>query len=462
MKILYITNGYPPHRWAGTETYTAGIAEGFAKKGHKVQVLCAGTWDHGDSYWNGVSEDEYNGIPVRRINFNWAKAPDPFHYLYDNPVVADYLTALLNEIEPDVVHVTSCETLSAGVLRVVKDAGIPLVLSLTDFWFLCPRIDLLHGDGYNCDGRTSPAVCLDCKMLTGRLYNQTRKVVPELILFPMLETISRYPSITRMRGFRGLVGDMAGRKSLLKHALTLPDHIVTASNFVREIFLLNGVESEIVVQPYGHDLSWLESYSGKSHSKVVRFGYVGQIIPSKGVHLLLQAMSFLPRNVLDKISLKIYGNLEHTPDYGRQLRGLATQFPNVSFRGTYSHADSAKVFSDIDVLLVPSLWYDFPLVIYEAFATRTPVIATDLGGMAEAIEHEKNGLLFERGNLDALASQISRIVEEPAFLETLHQGISRVKTVHEEVVALLQIYEKLLAFAITGIGLKMQPDPSIR
>ena len=96
-------------------------------------------------------DNTYRDIPVRRINLNWQKSPDPQKYLYNNPAVATFLEDDLNEIKPDVVHVTSCETLSASVLDVVKKANIPLVMSITDFWFLCPRINLLTSQGENCE-----------------------------------------------------------------------------------------------------------------------------------------------------------------------------------------------------------------------------------------------------------------------------------------------------------------------
>lgn len=444
MRILYITNGYPPLRWAGTETYTAGMAEGFLQKGHDVQVLCAGTWNTGSDYWNGISEDVQKGVHVRRINLNWTKSPDPFRYLYDNPVVAEYLGRLLTELMPDIVHFTSCETLSASGLQVVRDAGIPLVLSLTDFWFLCPRINLLHGEGHNCSGQTTAAQCLDCTLLLNRTYRRAKKIVPAAILSPMLGMLSQYPSVTRVRGFRGLMGDMAGRKAFLKRALSLPDHRVTASEFVRGIFLDNGVSSEITVQPYGHDLGWLEGYSGKAESDVIRLGYVGQILDSKGVHLILQAFALLPESLLAKFTLTIYGNLDHTPAYGRQIKEMAAQFPNVRFGGVYPHSESARIFSGIDLLVVPSLWYDFPLVIFEAFATQTPVIATNLGGMAESVNHERSGLLFERGDAGDLARQFERIAGDRGFLERLAGGVPPVKEIGDELDEFERIYQRLL------------------
>jgi glycosyltransferase involved in cell wall biosynthesis len=444
MRILYITNGYKPHRWAGTETYTAGIAEEIAGRGNTAEVLCVGDWEKGNEYWNGVSEDIQNGILVRRVNLNWTKSPDPFGYLYDNPVVAEYLEELLRAGRFDLVHVTSCETLSASVIKVVKRTGLPLVLSLTDFWFLCPRINLLHGDGTNCNGQTGPETCVSCMMQNNRTFQNVKRIVPESMLLPVMDQVGRYPFFTRRRGLRGMLGNMTERKSMLKHALTLPDHRITASNFVRQIFIENGVKVPIHIQPYGHDLGWLSSYGGKSKSNVLRLGYIGQIINSKGVHLILQAFSRLSKAGLDKVSLIIYGNVNHTPSYGQQLRDLASGFPNVSFGGIYPHSESARIFSEIDVLMVPSLWFDFPLIIYEAFATKTPVIATNLGGMAEAVSKNVNGLLFERGDAADLARQIERLLDKTELLGQLRRGIPRVKTVGDEVDELEQKYVELV------------------
>jgi len=264
------------------------------------------------------------------------------------------------------------------------------------------------------------------------------------LLYPMLETISQFPVLTRQRGLRGLAGTMKERKANLKHSLTLPDRVITASKFVKEVFVVNGVTAPITVEPYGHDLSWLQSYQGKSESDKIRFGYVGQLIEAKGVHLILQALSEIPASLLDKLSVAIYGNPNHTPSYGQRLRDLAAKFPNVTFAGTYQHAESGKVFAGIDVLLVPSAWYDFPLIIHEAFATDTPVIATNLGGMAEVVVHNESGLLFERGNVKDLSGQFTRLIMEPGLLKQLRANLPGIKSAREEVSELETIYAGLV------------------
>ena len=443
MRILYIANGYPPHRWAGTETYTAGLARGLQSRGHEVQVLCAGEWEKGSKYWNGYSDEYCGGIPVRRIHVNWIKASDPFRYLHDNPVVAEFLGSYLARVQPDLVHVTSCETLSASVLRVVREMRLPLVLSLTDFWFLCPRINLLRSDDSNCSGLTTAWDCLRCQLRGAKVYRWSRRLLPEQMVARLITALSRHPLLTRQRGLRGMAGEMERRKEFLRAALDWPDCRITASPFVREVYQANGISAPIRVQAYGHDLGWVRNYRGKTATKVVRIGFIGQIVPSKGLHLLFQAARFLQSELGAKFGLCIYGNLQKAAKYGAHILSLAAGMPNVKFCGSYSHEESAAVFSDIDILVVPSLWFDFPLVVHEAFATTTPVIASNLGGMAEAVTHEINGLCFEAGNVSDLAHQLRRVIVEPGLLGRLQAGVPKVKTILEETTELECIYRDL-------------------
>ena len=444
MKILFLTNGYPPHRWAGTETYTAGIADELQKRGHEIQVLCAGTWEGGTSNLNGTTDDQFHSVPVRRLNINWIKATDPFEYLYKNPVIANYLENYIQENKPQLVHVTSCETLSASVLQVLKNAGIPFVLTLTDFWFLCPRINLLKSDGTNCDGMTTPWQCLQCQLLTSKAYLWPKRFLPERLVSSLLMKVSKYPIITRQPGLRGMAGDMHKRKEFLNRAITWPDVRITASSFVRDIFLTNHIQAPITILPYGHDLSWAKGQVAKTKSEILRIGFIGQITYSKGVHLLIKAVNLVNQDYPGKIVLSIYGDTNHSADYSSKLFELTRDSSNIKFCGTYPHDQSAGIFSELDVLVVPSLWYDFPLIIYEAFATKTPVIATNLGGMAEAVKHEVNGLLFERGNANDLKNQLVRLIDEPILLEKLRMEISPVMRIQDHIDQLENIYGNLL------------------
>ena len=102
--------------------------------------------------------------------------------------------------------------------------------------------------------------------------------------------------------------------------------------------------------------------------------------------------------------------------------------------------------NDLDVIVVPSLWYENrPTVIVEAQATGTPVVATRLGGMAELIKHNENGLLFKAGSVKSLTEQLQRLLDEPTLLPQLQSCIQPVPAVEEEMATLISVYESLLS-----------------
>ena len=105
LRIAYLSHFYPPTHNAGIEQATHSLAHGMLDAGHQVSVLCIGNWTSGDSYWQGSQDDNWQGVPVRRLNINWTKAKQPNRYLYDNPVIAEHIRQFLTDFAPDVVHI---------------------------------------------------------------------------------------------------------------------------------------------------------------------------------------------------------------------------------------------------------------------------------------------------------------------------------------------------------------------
>lgn len=441
MKILFLTHFYPPNHIGGTENYTHGLAKGLIEAGHQVNVLCVEEWAQGERYWNGYTDDVYEGVPARRLKLNWTKAPDVNRYLYDNPLMAQYLKTYLAEWQPDIVHVTSCITLSASVIAVARQVGLPVVVTLTDFWFICPRVTLLRGDGKSCDGQVTEWECLECLLNGAKAERWSKRVLPPTTAIKFLGAISKHGGITRLAGLRGMAMDISQRRVVLRRALEEANRVLIASQVALDLFRRNGFLIPIAIVPYGHDLSWLGAYTGKSPSSAVRFGFIGQIAAMKGPQLLIEAF----RNAFEtgKARLFIYGNLDKDPLFSRQLRSLADGCVDIEFRGTYPHAASSQIFADMDVLVVPSLWNDYPLIINEAFATQTPVIASDFGGMSEVVRHEVNGLLFKRGGREDLEAQLKRVIAEPDLLARLRAGIPPVKSMEKSVEEMIAIYDQL-------------------
>lgn len=443
MKILFITNFFLPTHTAGTETYTYGLAREFRDQGHSVRVVCAGTFDAGASHIPEVSTDIVDGINVTRLHFNWERASNIFGALADNDDVGQWFAAHLREERPDIVHVTSCDTLSPRVILVAKEMGLPVIVTLTDFWFLCMRHTLLRGDGSLCGGPESPWGCLSCLAHDAKIYTVPRTMLPEPIVSTALTWASTKPFLTRQHGLRGVLGDVSRRQETVKSALLQADTILAPTKFLREMFVKNGYPPErISVSPYGLDHNWLPPDTEKTPAPGLRVGYLGQIEPLKGVDLLVRAFHQIDTPTA---TLTLHGNHLRNPGYTAELLRWAENDPRIRFAGPFASKERAEVLRNLDVVVVPSRWYEnAPFVIAEAQAMTTPVIAADLGGMAEVVRDGVDGLLFTPDTPEDLARCLRRLIDEPMLLAKLREGIRTPRTTTRDTKELYARYLQLM------------------
>jgi len=192
------------------------------------------------------------------------------------------------------------------------------------------------------------------------------------------------------------------------------------------------------------DLPRLEAARlNKAESPHLRIGYLGQIAWHKGVHVLVEAA----RRIDDpRLSVDIYGDVNHFPDYASRLKRLAEGDARIRLAGTYAGQNEVgKILQELDVIVVPSIWYEnCPNVIQEAFAHRIPVIATNLGGMAEMVSHGKSGLLFRVADAADLTAQLRRLLSDPGLLPALRDGVPAVKTFADEVAEIESVYRRVV------------------
>lgn len=417
---------------------THAIARELSQMGHTVASLSVERWGTGPRYWNGESQTTYEGVAVTRLALNWMRASDPNKYLYANPEVAQYLSAFLQEFTPDVVHVTSCVTLSASVLPTVKHFNLPLILTLTDFWFICPRIKLLRGNGDNCDGHVSARECLRCMLWGTKIYRGLSRLLPDSSVASILCWMARRPILTRQRGLRGMAFDFDDRRSYLRKAVEQCDALITKSAYARKVFLSHGFpEDRLKILPDGENVNWGPVKKSRQPGDLLRVGYIGHVIPAKGVHVLVEAFDLLRRPA----RLLVFGDLKQHPEYVASLRARVAGNPKIEFRGRFEHAAIAEVFREIDVLVVPSIWPEtFCHAVREAFIAGVPVIASDLGALPEAISPGRDGFLFKAGNAADLATYLQRLIDDDSLLQYLVSHIPPVKTVREQAQELLALY----------------------
>ena len=214
---------------------------------------------------------------------------------------------------------------------------------------------------------------------------------------------------------------------------------------MQKLLVDNGAPADKVIRlPYGVRVEQIERSTGKGTNPTLRIVFIGQIFEHKGCHLLVDAVRSLPPEM--NLRLRFYGDLTQSPDYVANLRTRAGNDPRVEFMGRFPNAEVSDILKDSDVLVVPSLWYEnTPLVIYEAMAAGVPVVASNLGGTAEAVKPETNGLLFQNGNTEDLATQLRRLAEDRPLVARLAEKTERPLTIAENVASLEQIYKDVLS-----------------
>lgn len=241
------------------------------------------------------------------------------------------------------------------------------------------------------------------------------------------------------------LGAVRERAGFIGERLGAVDRILAPTRLTRDLLLKNGVGgAKVKVSRYGVDLSGIEGVEpSRNDPPPLRIGFMGTLAPHKGCDLLIKAFRSLPPEA--EVTLTIHGNLERFKRYVRRLRNMAEGDERISFAGAFGREGVGEVLAGMDALAVPSRWYEnAPVVIYEAFAARTPVVATDLGGMSEVVEHGKNGLLFALDDAGDLAKQLRRLYEEPGLLGRLRENPGPVKTVEENMAELEDLYRELL------------------
>lgn len=179
--------------------------------------------------------------------------------------------------------------------------------------------------------------------------------------------------------------------------------------------IANGVEVKNV-KPRVVDPGFHERYAAP-HEKIVYF--VGRLVPEKGVQVLIEA---IPKILMQCPNTKFV--ISGKGPYQEHLQYLAQSLgvnDKVLFTGFTDDDTRNMLFAASSTAVFPSLYEPFGIVALEAMATRTPVIVSETGGLAEVVEHEVDGLKVYAGNVESLAMNIVRILKD----ETLAQRVSQ-------------------------------------
>jgi glycosyltransferase involved in cell wall biosynthesis len=422
-RVLFVSNTYLPDSIGGVEIHIRGLTRALAPS-CDVALFRRGA-DPGQPPF-AVSREQVEGLEVHRLNYLFHDATS-FPMLVSNASIRARFEELLVRLEPDLVHVHHVTCLTTEILDAVRAAGVPLVLSLHDYWMGCPRGQRLTSALNSCE-RVERARCARCYADTWPHF------------FPR-ESEGRRPSEQEWQRAAEAAYDKYHAR--IRAALDCAGTLVVPSEFTRGQFIAYGVPAErLHVVPYGIDPPQSPMRRDAPGSPF-RFGFIGTVFPSKGVHVLLEAFRALPKG---SATLDIHGEdvpYHNDPGYGARVRRQARDLEAVNFHGRYANDRVYGILGSLDALVMPSIWFEtYGIVMREAFLAGVPVIASNLGAMAEGIDHGRSGLLFRRGDAEDLGRKMRELMSDPELWLRLARAEKPILSVRQNAEQLVRLYDE--------------------
>jgi glycosyltransferase involved in cell wall biosynthesis len=433
----------------GTEVYAHTLATALMERhGLQVAVLTRDADPSRPEYETRRAKSD--GMDTLWVN-NTFRAVRSFEEGYRNPTIRALGASFIDEVRPDVAHVHHLTCLSTDLVHELDKRAIPIVFTLHDFWLICHRGQLLDLDYRRCTGpyRSGCKRCIHRESVTpspdsgpDRCLEVAARRLPPRAAHRVGRALEWTGEV-----LRGGPPERRASRDRLRHMREVASKVQrfrAPSRTMYDHFRAFGVPAHRIAQhEYGIDLTPFRHLQRTTGDRL-RIGFLGSLMVSKGAHVLLEAFAGLPR---DAASLHIYGEPVgyHGDDSYRPRIEAMLSAPGVHRMGGVPHDRIPAALASLDVLVAPSIWLEnSPLVIREAFAAGVPVITSRMGGMAELVSHDRNGLLFTPGDPGDLRGQLLRVLREPGLLTRLRKGIPAVRSVESDADETCALYQSLI------------------
>ncbi|MGH7543577.1 MAG: glycosyltransferase family 4 protein [Gemmatimonadota bacterium] len=360
MRILLVTDWYP--RRGGTEAYMAWLRDGLRAAGDEVRLLTSSAG--GEFAGDGTAD---------YVAFGTERRTAQALLQIVNPLAVVRVRSAMREFSPDVVFVSLFEHhLSAAILPALR--GIPTVLGISDYKFICPIAKKLLPDGSICGVQAGWVCCREgCVSLPHWIRDRPRY-------------------------------------ALLRAGLDAVDRVLSCSRWMQRELAKAGIPSECVILPVPRPTPGFH----RTPAREPVFLFVGRLEEEKGVSGLLRAFAQVRAEIPSAV-LRLVGRGSQGPLLERMAGALGLQ-RSVRWRGWQGTMGVERELADAWALVAPSLWAE-PLgfVALEAMVRGVPVVASEKGGFGETIEPGVSGLLFPNGDEEALTGRMLDIATGRAF-----------------------------------------------
>ena len=439
MKVLQVLNHFLPFQTAGTEVYVWALSKQLQQRNIEVAVVVP-------HYGKAASETYiYDSLRVLR----YAEPSIIDRSLIMGKRAPDGLTAfveLLKKESPGIVHfheIVGSNGITLHHLEAAKNYGAKVVLTFHLSGYSCRTGNLVYKEQELCDGVIRINKCATCYLHSKGFGKLAPVVVPlsSALLQMGIDTTNWNNKAGTALGTAILIKKF---RSDFQKTVSLCDSLITLTNWYYTILKRNGVDSakiRCIPQGLPFESSVATEIVAKTNQPPLRLMFLGRISPFKGLHLLIDAICELPET---QVILDIYGQSDDEA-YLAYCLSKTSGKENIKWKGRLSQQEVVPAMQQYDALCLCSTFSEMsPLVIQEAFAAGIPVIASNVFGNAEQIEHGVNGLLFRFNDSGSLREQILYCINNQAGLSDLKKKSVTPRAFKDVGKDYHQLYEELL------------------
>jgi glycosyltransferase involved in cell wall biosynthesis len=408
LKVCHVSDFLPKIHsfWGGAEQACLRLIEASRRSGIDVSVITTKPdtqINHTDFlYFSNPTLDTYFGNRI--LNSLSLK-----HFGFD-PVSFFYIKRILKKLKPDVVHVHRIVLLTASPVIAARSLGIPVIASIYDYFFFCPKETLVNRKGQLCSVNSKDN-CVECMDITG---------IKGLVVMPF--------SKVRKKIFNYLFRDV-------------DYHVLSSSS--HNILSACGIDDRKI-----HKIPQIFTLKNKEGSSQTERGlilYIGWIQERKGLHILIEALPEILSRFPDAYLIAI-GAINKDAYFDKIQKMISEKglTEKVNLLGKLDYAEVSVYMDKANVVIIPEQWNNMsPVVLVEAMSMGKPVVASNIGGIPEFVDGGINGLLAEASSQHDFAQKISDILTNKDLAQSLGINARQCITKRLDERELMKSYRKL-------------------
>ncbi|MBR8829543.1 MAG: glycosyltransferase [Gomphosphaeria aponina SAG 52.96 = DSM 107014] len=416
-KIIHLPFCFYPDPMGGTEVYVEALARELTRLGI-INIICAPSASN-QAY-------TYNQLSIRRFALNQEIKHLKEIYGEGDEKGALEFTCILETEKPDLIHLHAfTRGVSLKLVRIAKAKGIPVIFTYHTPTVSCQRGTLLRWGEQICDGKIELSKCTACTLHSLGVNPSLAQAITNL---PPI--VSQAVTKFNLQGGIWTALQMSElvklRSQALQNLMKEVDHIIAVCDWVKDVLTINQVPPDkitVIRQGLCQELPQSTPLNpSQNDTQPLRLVFFGRVDRTKGIHIVLNALATNPNL---NVRLDIYGICQGDSSYQQQIKKLIEKDKRVFLKNPVPSSQVVETMRNYDMLVVPSQWLETgPMVILEAFAAQIPVIGSNLGGIAELVRDNVNGVLVEASCLASWARVIQSFCEHPEKIEDLRSGIS--------------------------------------